>query len=88
MTAKKKSPLNFEKALDKLSNIVDQMETGDLSLERSLALFEEGVTLTRDCHAALKNAEQKVQMLVDNHADSELIDYEPSDDEIDDEDND
>lgn len=79
MASAKQSGVNFEKTLDKLGNIVNKMENGDLSLEQSLNLFEEGITLTRDCHAALKNAEQKVQILIEKNASRDLMDYESSD---------
>ncbi|TDJ48486.1 MAG: exodeoxyribonuclease VII small subunit [Gammaproteobacteria bacterium] len=47
-----------------LEQIVEQLEGGDLSLEKSLAQFEKGVKLSRECQAALTNAEQKVQILM------------------------
>jgi len=62
-TAAKKS-LNLEKAMGDLEQIVEQLEGGDLSLEKSLAQFEKGVKLSRECQAALTEAEQKVQILM------------------------
>jgi exodeoxyribonuclease VII small subunit len=47
-----------------LQALVERLEQGDLSLEESLAAFERGVTLTRTCQAALKEAEQKVEVLL------------------------
>ena len=58
------SPLNFEQALTRLEEIVDRMERGDLSLEESLALFEEGIGLSRQCIQRLDAAEQQIQKLV------------------------
>ena len=58
--------LDFEAALAELEQLVDQMEGGDLTLEASLAAFERGVKLTRQCQAALRNAELKVQKLTQN----------------------
>lgn len=55
---------SFEESLKKLENIVEQMEKGDLALENSLKLFEEGVTLSSACKQELEAAEGKVQMLV------------------------
>jgi exodeoxyribonuclease VII small subunit len=55
---------NFEDSLKKLENIVAQLETGDLPLETSLQLFEEGVALSAICKQELDAAEGKVQMLV------------------------
>jgi exodeoxyribonuclease VII small subunit len=54
----------FEESLNKLENIVDQLEKGDLALEDSLHLFEEGVGLSAACKQELDAAEGKVQMLV------------------------
>jgi exodeoxyribonuclease VII small subunit len=55
---------SFEESLRKLQTIVDQLEKGDLSLEESLKLFEEGVSLSAVCKKELDAAEGKVQMLV------------------------
>ena len=54
----------FEESLKKLENIVDRLEKGDLALEESLKLFEEGVGLSAACKTELDTAEGKVQMLV------------------------
>lgn len=56
--------MDFEKKLKRLEEIVGQMESGDLALEKSLQLFEEGVRLSRECHTQLDAAEQKVKILV------------------------
>ena len=57
--------MDFEKKLGRLEEIVQSMEEGDLSLDQSLKLFEEGVKLSRKCHEQLDKAEQKVQLLID-----------------------
>jgi len=80
MARNNQSAFNFDKALDKLSHIVEKMERGDLSLEQSLTTFEQGIKLTHDCHSALKETEQKVQILIEQNIDSELIDYDSLDD--------
>ena len=56
--------MDFEKKLTRLEQIVDKMESGDLALEESLKLFEEGVKLSRECNTQLTDAEQKVKMLL------------------------
>ena len=56
--------MDFEKRLNRLEEIVAKMETGELSLEESLKLFEEGVKLSRDCNVQLTEAEQKVKLLL------------------------
>jgi exodeoxyribonuclease VII small subunit len=55
---------DLEKSLAELEKIVERMEAGDLSLDESLKQFERGVTLTRQCQTALRNAEQKVEILM------------------------
>lgn len=55
---------DFEAALSELENLVELMETGDITLEESLVHFERGIKLTRQCQQALKQAEQKVQILL------------------------
>jgi exodeoxyribonuclease VII small subunit len=55
---------DFEQALAQLEAIVEQLEQGDLSLDESLQQFERGVQLTRTCQSALKQAEQKVEILL------------------------
>lgn len=54
----------FEKALEKLEGIVKKMEEGDLSLEESLAAFEEGIRLSRFCADRLDEAERRVDILL------------------------
>jgi exodeoxyribonuclease VII small subunit len=56
--------MDFEKKLKRLEEIVDQMEDGELALDKSLSLFEEGVKLSKDCHVHLNEAEQKVRILM------------------------
>jgi exodeoxyribonuclease VII small subunit len=55
---------SFEETLTKLEEIVAQLERGDLSLEDSVRLFEEGSRLSADCRKQLEEAEGKVEMLV------------------------
>jgi exodeoxyribonuclease VII small subunit len=56
--------MDFEKKLGRLEEIVHSMEEGDLSLDQSLKLFEEGVKLSRQCHEQLDKAEEKVKVLL------------------------
>jgi exodeoxyribonuclease VII small subunit len=64
VASKKKTP-EFEKSLAELEQLVGSLEKGDLSLEQSLATFETGIKLTRECQTRLVEAEQKVQLLVE-----------------------
>ena len=56
--------MDFEKNLGRLQEIVEKMEKGELSLDESLKLFEEGVKISRSCHKSLEKAELKVQKLM------------------------
>lgn len=56
---------DFEHSLDALEQLVDRMETGELSLEESLAAYERGVGLYRRCQSALEQAELRVRLLSD-----------------------
>lgn len=66
MAAKRKSP-DFEKSLSQLETLVVNMEEGNLSLEESLKAFEKGIKLTRECQTSLTEAEQKVQILLEEN---------------------
>ena len=58
------APPTFEAALAKLEQIVQRLEKGELPLEESLVLYEEGVRLSRLCHAKLEEAEGKIELLL------------------------
>lgn len=64
-----KKTVRFEESLSELEQLVERMEKGNLPLEDSLKLFERGVLLTRSCQKALKDAEQKVQLLLADGSD-------------------
>ena len=76
MTKKKQASFDFEKALEELEELVSSMEAGELSLEGSLQAFEKGIKLTRECQAALKKAEQKVRVLINENGDTEEMEFE------------
>ena len=79
MSAKK--TINLEKALTDLEGIVEELESGDLPLEKAMKKFEEGIKLTRNCQAALKEAEQKVEILLESAGDGKLEEFDFEDDE-------
>ena len=81
-----KTGVNFEKAMTELETIVEEMEAGELSLEAAMAHFEKGIHLTRTCHDALQEAEQKVNMLVAKQGKFELANFETNDSEDQDDD--
>jgi len=66
MTESRRPRIDLEKSLAELEEIVEQLESGDLPLEKSLKQFERGVRLSRECQSALKEAEQRVQVLMDS----------------------
>jgi exodeoxyribonuclease VII small subunit len=67
----KKSPnetspvAHFEQSLEELEQLVEKMETGEMSLEQSLSAYERGVGLYRQCQQALEQAELRVRLLTD-----------------------
>lgn len=65
--------MDFEKKLTRLEQIVEKMESGDLALEDSLKLFEEGVKLSRECNTQLSEAEQKVKLLLNVDASGNAV---------------
>ena len=71
MTAKK--TIDLEKALSELEELVEELESGDLPLEKAMQKFEQGVKLTRSCQSALKDAEQKVEILLKSAGGDEVL---------------
>lgn len=77
MTKKPKLP-DLETSLAEISALIDQMEQGELSLEQSLNQFERGIALIKHAQKILKDAEQKVQILMQNNNQENLDSYENS----------
>ena len=63
---KQDKQMHFKEAFKRLEVIVGNLESGDLSLEESMKLFEEGIGLTDACKSRLEDAEQKIQLLLKN----------------------
>jgi exodeoxyribonuclease VII small subunit len=61
--------MNFEEALLELEGIVEKLETGQLSLDESLLLFEKGIKLVKECDKKLKRADLKVGKLIEENGD-------------------
>ena len=76
---KKTGEFDFEKSLQELESLVERLEAGDLSLEESLKDFERGVALTRACQKALAEAEQKVQILLNEQGEEKLQSFSEQD---------
>ncbi len=73
---------DFERSLAELEAIVDKLEAGELSLDESLKQFERGVQLTRQCQSALKQAEQKVEILMrKSGGELDAAPFQPADDQ-------
>jgi exodeoxyribonuclease VII small subunit len=64
------SERSFEASLGELEEIVKRLEAGDLSLEQSLELFEQGIKLSRECQKRLDEAERRVEILLRGEAGS------------------
>ena len=58
------SKLSFEEAMSQLEHIVDALDSGDVSLEKSIDIYEQGAALQRHCEDKLKQAEMRVQKIV------------------------
>jgi exodeoxyribonuclease VII small subunit len=71
----------LEQSLEQLEALVTRLESGDLPLEQALKEFEHGVKLTRQCQAALQEAEQKVEILLKKTAQAEPTPFEEDADE-------
>jgi len=82
MTAEKK--INLENSLANLESIVEELESGDLPLEKAMKKFEEGIKLTRGCQAALREAEQKVEILLKSSGGEDALEQFTADEEQDD----
>lgn len=73
----KSKTASFEHSLETLEQLVQQMDSGELSLEESLALFEKGIKLIRQCQDQLQTAEQKVQVLLENNDELQVQPFAP-----------
>lgn len=71
---------NLEKALADLEELVEELESGDLPLEKAMKKFEDGIKLTRGCQTALKDAEQKVEILLKSAGSEALEEFEVDED--------
>ena len=68
-----KQAFDLEKALSDLETLVEELESGDLPLEKAMKKFEDGIKLTRNCQSALKDAEQKVEILLKSAGGEEAL---------------
>lgn len=84
--ARKKTAPDISQAMAQLETLVQQLESGELSLEASLSTFEQGIKLARDCQQALADAEQRVKLLLAEAPDgrAKTVDFETGEEEEDD----
>ncbi len=78
MTKKAKLP-DLEKSLSEINSLILQMENKELTLEQSLTHFERGIILIKHAQTILTEAEQKVQLLINNRGEDKLSSYETPD---------
>lgn len=79
-TAKKTEPgPNFESAMDRLEEIVEQMESGKMMLEELIVRYEEGMNLVKVCQERLASAEQRIEIITRNNTGKPIVkDFEPT----------
>ncbi len=88
MTKKPSKLPDLEKSMAEITQLIDTMEHGELTLDQSLGHFERGITLVKHCQKILEDAEQKVQILIQNNKENTLVDYGDADEDKDCDEND
>lgn len=79
MTNNEQQARTFEASLEALEQIVRELEQGDLALEKSLELFEQGIRLSRECQERLSQAERRIEILLsDNQGRTVVAPFEES----------
>ncbi len=73
---RKSTKFNFENSIEELEKIVEQMESGDITLEESLKYFERGIELTQSCQQILSSAEQKVEILMQKNGQQQRVSFD------------
>jgi exodeoxyribonuclease VII small subunit len=79
VTSKKAKSVDFEQALGELETVVERLEHGELPLDEALKQFERGIELARGCQDALKQAEQRVEILLKKTPDAEPEPFDAAD---------
>lgn len=77
------SEIKFEKAIQRLEKIVDDLETGELDIDKSLEIFEEGIKMSRVCSKKLSEAEAKIEKLTRDQKGELVTELFPVDEEKD-----
>ncbi len=79
--AEKKEEIKFEKAMKRLESIVDELEKGEMDIDKSLEAFEEGIKMSRLCSKKLNEAERKIEQLTKNEKGELITDLFPTEDD-------
>jgi exodeoxyribonuclease VII small subunit len=79
VTSKKAKSVDFEQALGELETVVERLEHGELPLDEALKQFERGIELARGCQDALKQAEQRVEILLQKNPDADPEPFDAAD---------
>ena len=74
-----KKTTSFESSMNRLEEIVEQLENGDFPLDESLKLFEEGVKLVKLCNEKIENVEQSIKILINDNGEMKEEDFKPDD---------
>lgn len=69
------SKVNFEENIEKLENIISDLEKGNLNLEESISKFEEGIKISKECNKMLENAEKKITILLEKDGEVKEEDF-------------
>ncbi len=73
--------IKFEKAMQRLEQIVEDLEKGELDIDKSLEIFEEGIKMSRECSKKLSEAEAKIEKLTQNQKGELVTELFPTEDE-------
>jgi exodeoxyribonuclease VII small subunit len=74
MTEKKE--LSFEEAMAELEKVVEQLEQGDVPLEKAISMFQEGMALSKQCHEKLEKVEKQMDQILHDDGEIELLDFQ------------
>jgi exodeoxyribonuclease VII small subunit len=88
VTKKSEKLPDLETSMGEITQLIEKMEQGELTLDQSLGHFERGITLVKHCQKILSDAEQKVQILIQNNKQETLADYGTTEDDSDENDGD
>ncbi|MBN6186009.1 exodeoxyribonuclease VII small subunit [Aneurinibacillus sp. BA2021] len=78
--AKKKAEIPFEEAMKQLEDVVQQLEAGDVPLEKAIELFQNGMELSRLCSRKLTDVEQKIELLLEQEGEQTRIAFQLEED--------